>query len=165
MALSRRSDPKLAALAQTGTAHRHAESVHDPQWRAGAFFDPRDLLQVKYEMVRRVRIEGASIQAAATAFGFSRPAFYHALRSFERAGLAGLVPLRPGPRHAHKLTDEVLDFVEQCAQKVPAPTTTTLLAAVQKRFGIAVHRRSLERARARRGKRAAEAAPSRRPPR
>lgn len=152
MARARRPDPKLAALAQSGTAHRHPEAVHDPAWRAGTFFDPRDLVQVKYEMLRRVRIEGASIQAAAAAFGFSRPAFYRAQRAFAAAGLTGLIPQRPGPRHAAKLTEEVLDFVERAAQDDPAATTRDLLAAVRTRFGVVVHRRSLERARRRRGK-------------
>ena len=76
------------------------------------FFDPNDLLQVKYEMVRRVRDEGQPISHAARVFGFSRPTVYQALSAFEQGGLAALLPQRPGPRRAHKLSEEVVDFLD-----------------------------------------------------
>ena len=66
----------------------------------GPFFDPEDLVQVKYEMLRRVREEGAAVTQASAAFGFSRPSFYAAQAAFQEAGLPGLVPQRPGPRRA-----------------------------------------------------------------
>jgi hypothetical protein len=34
---------------------------------------PRDLVQVKYEMLRRVRVDGHSVSQSATGFGLSRP--------------------------------------------------------------------------------------------
>ena len=63
----------------------------------GEFFDPRDLVQVKYEMLRRAREEGVAVSRAAEAFGFSRVAFYQIQRAFESEGLAGLLPRRRGP--------------------------------------------------------------------
>ena len=79
----------------------------------GPFFDPEDLVQVKYEMLRRVREEGASVTQASAAFGFSRPSFYAAQAAFQEAGLPGLVPRRPGPRRAHKLSGPVLALLEE----------------------------------------------------
>jgi len=38
----------------------------------------RDVVQVKYEMLRRVRVDQVPMARAARAFGFSRPAFYQA---------------------------------------------------------------------------------------
>ena len=76
------------------------------------FFDARDLVQVKYEMLRRARREGQPVSQVAAAFGFSRPSFYAAQALFEQAGLPGLVPQWPGPRRAHKLSEAVVDFLE-----------------------------------------------------
>ncbi len=57
MAQTRRADPKRAALAESGTLNAHPEAVQDPAFGESGFFDPRDLVQVRYEMLRRVRIK------------------------------------------------------------------------------------------------------------
>jgi Winged helix-turn helix len=59
------------------------------------------------------RQEGQSVSQAAATFGFSRPFFYAAQALFEQAGLPGLVPQRPGPRRAHKLSEAVVAFLEE----------------------------------------------------
>ena len=73
-----RPDPKQAALAETRCLNPHPEQVRDEAFLASEFFDARDLVQVKYEMVRRVKAEGASVTSAAAAFGYSRPSYYEA---------------------------------------------------------------------------------------
>ena len=142
-------DAKSEALRQQGVLYAHPQDVTDPLFRSGEFFDPRDLLQVKYEMLRRVRVEGFSVTAAAGAFGFSRPAFYQAQAAYQRHGLSGLIPQRPGPRRAHKLSDEVLNFVLQHQARDPALRASTLSVLVREAFGLSVHPRSIERALAR----------------
>jgi transposase len=104
-------------------------------------------------MLRRVQLEGLSVTAAAAAFGFSRPAFYQALAAYQHHGLPGLLPQRPGPRHAHKLSDDVLDFVLRQQTKNPALDSATLAGLIADAFGLTVHPRSLERALVRRRKR------------
>ncbi len=60
------SDEKLRILRQSHTLHPHADQVRDPLFTTGsAFFDPRDLVQVKYELLRRVRVDGESVSHAA----------------------------------------------------------------------------------------------------
>jgi transposase len=107
-------------------------------------------VQVKYEMVRRVEADGVSVSGAAGAFGFSRQSYYTAARVLADEGLAGLVPAKPGPRGAHKLTDEVLEHLAGLRQADPGLGAAALAAAVTERFGVTVHRRSIERALARR---------------
>ena len=97
-------DPKLAALRQQGTLNPRPGKVSDPLFVQDSFFDSRDLVQVKYEMLRRVQAENHSVVRTATAFGFSRPSFYQARHTFQQSGLAGLVPHKRGPQQAHKLT-------------------------------------------------------------
>lgn len=145
------ADGKLAALRRHHAQHPHPDAVRDSAFTSGdPFFDPRDLVQVRYEMLRRVREEGRSVTGTAAAFGVSRPAFYAAAASFELAGLPGLVPERPGPRRAHKLSEAVVDALAASRSSEPGLTSADLARIAQERFGLVVHRRSVERALARR---------------
>ncbi len=138
-------DFKLEALREQGTLNTRPREVTDPLFAADSFFDSRDLVQVKYEMLRRVQSEGHSVTGAATAFGFSRPSFYQALSAFEEGGLGGLVPRKRGPKQAHKLTDEVLAFIVERRQKEPSVRPRELVRSIEERFGTKVHPRSIER--------------------
>ena len=139
------NDPKLAALREQGTLNPRPGEVTDPQFAKDRFFDPRDLVQVKYEMLRRVQSEGHSVTDAATAFGFSRPSFYQAQSAFAEGGLAGLVPHKRGPKQAHKLTAQVLAYILSTRQQDPSVRTTELVRLIQERFGTKLHPRSIER--------------------
>lgn len=152
MAKRSQRDQKTKELKQTGTLNPHPETVADPLFKQNRFFDPRDLLQTRYEMLRRHTAEQMSILDAAAAFGVSRPTFYQAQESFQRSGLAGLLPDRRGPKSGHKLTTEVLDYVASLRESDPKVTTVQCVKAIQERFAITVHRRSLERALARKKK-------------
>ena len=144
-------DRKLAALRAQHAAHPHPDTVRDLAFASGdPFFDPRDLVQVRYEMLRRVREEGQSVTATAAAFGVSRQGFYAAAAHFTAEGLPGLVPERPGPQRAHKLSDEVVDALTARQAANPSLSSADLARVALERFGIGVHRRSVERALARR---------------
>jgi transposase len=143
---------KRRSLQQHGCLNRRPETVHDPLFAAHDFFDPDDLVQVKYEMLRRVRVEGDEVSATAAQFGFSRPSFYAARERFESEGLAGIVPRRSGPHAGHKLSEEVVDFLESVLAESSTTRPSQLVTRVQERFGLHVHVRSIERALNRRRK-------------
>ena len=146
-------DPKQEALRQFGALYSAAEAVKDVAFSSHEFFDPRDLVQVKYEMLRRVRIDGVSVSQAARDFGFSRTAFSQALPVLEEQGLQGLIPKRPGPKQAHKLSDAVLEFIERQQHTADEVLRSDVLAEmVLKEFDFSVHPRSVERALAKRQK-------------
>lgn len=138
-------DPKRQALRQSGTLNPRPQDVHDKLFREKEFFDARDLLQVKYEMLRRVNQEGHSISQAAASFGFSRPSFYQAQSAFETGGLAGLVPQKRGPKQGHKLTTEILEFLRKARADDADVRTADLVQRVQERFGVELHSRTIER--------------------
>lgn len=146
MARSRRPDPKIEALRLQGSLNPHPDRVADPLFATADFFDRRDLVQVKYEMVRRVRVDGQAVSHSATAFGFSRPSFYQAQTALERGGLAALVPKKRGPRRAHKLSTEVMDFLQRELAADPKLRSPELGRRIRIRFGSTVHPRSIERA-------------------
>lgn len=148
-----RTDAKVTMLKEYGVLNVRAHEVTDALFAQHEFFDPRDLVLVKYEMLRRVRIDGQSVTQAAHAFGFSRVAFYQAQAAFEKEGLAGLIPKRRGPRHAHKLSDTVLGFIVQQQATDNTLRAEALAARIRTRFRLSVHPRSIERALQRRQKR------------
>ena len=139
-------DPKTEALRRAGALNRKAPRVRDPQFAQEEFFDARDLVQVKYEMLRRVRAEAQSVSAAARGFGFSRFSFYQAQSAFHQKGLPGLLPQKPGPRGRHKLSPHVLEWVQKELAQDPTVPVGELPARVKQRFGLTVHRRTIERA-------------------
>ncbi len=115
-------DPKVTALRESRCLNPHPGQVTDEAFLSADFFDARDAVQVKYEMVRRVRVDGAPVTATAAAFGYSRPSYYQAAAALAESGLEGLVPARPGPRGGHKLTGQVLAWAEQQLAADPALT-------------------------------------------
>ena len=143
------TDPKQAALAAARCLNPRPEAVRDAAFLASEFFDARDLVQVKYEMVRRVKAEDAPVTQAAAAFGFSRPSYYEAAARLAASGMEGLVPARPGPRGGHKLTDEICAWAEQQLGADPALRPAQLAGPIEAYFGVRAHPRSIERALAR----------------
>lgn len=163
----RRQDPKLASLRDANAVHARSGEVSDALFTSSAFFDPRDVVQVKYEMLRRVRVDGVPIARAVRAFGFSRPAFYLAQAAFEKAGLLGLLPQPRGPRRAHKLSAPVLSFLREALATDSTLRAVELARRVRERFDVSVHPRTIERAldRAEKVHGVAAPAPSHRPAR
>lgn len=146
MSKARKPDPKIQELRASGTLNPSAGDVSDPLFQGSAFFDARDVVQVKYEMLRRAEVDRLPITQVSTAFGYSRPAFYDARQALEQEGLAGLIPRKRGPKGGHKLTDEILTFLEQTRADDPSSGPQELALLVAERFGVAIHPRSVERA-------------------
>jgi len=140
------TDSKVAVLRGHGCLNPHPEDVTDPVFASTDFLDARDLVQVKYEMLRRVRVEGHPISDSASAFGLSRPTFYQAQAAFEQGGLGALLPKKPGPRRRHKLSTEVVELLEQLIAADPTLRPAELAEHIFERFGRQVHPRSIERA-------------------
>ncbi|HEY5987571.1 MAG TPA: helix-turn-helix domain-containing protein [Streptosporangiaceae bacterium] len=140
----------MTALRESRRLNPHPEQVTDETFLTEDFFDARDAVQVKYEMVRRVMVDGAPVTAAAAAFGYSRPSYYQAAAALAASGLEGLAPAKPGPRGGHKLTREILTWAEQQLAADPALKAAGLADPIAGQFGVRVHPRSIERALARR---------------
>lgn len=143
---SRRRTQRQQALHALGAAHPHPHAVTDPLFRDSAFFDPNDVVQVKYEMLRSVQQGTHQVVQAAAAFGFSRPVFYVTRELFNREGLPGLLPHKRGPKQPHKLNDEALAVLAKAMheqQRMPSGEELALLLA--QRCGIQAHPRSIVR--------------------
>ncbi len=139
-------DAKRQALQRQGSLNPRPERVSDSLFTEDEFFDPCDVVQVKYEMLRRVRREEKTVVDACSNFGFSRPSFYQAQSAFKQDGLGGLMPKKRGPHSGHKLGDEVMTFVRQERAKDKSLGWSELAEKLKARFGTEVHPRSIERA-------------------
>src|SRR5437870_2272922 len=137
---------KAAALAEEGTLNPAPEKINDPRFRDSEFFDPRDAVQVKYEMLRRVLVDNASVADTAEEYGISRPTYYQAKASFDQAGIAGLLPKKRGPHGPHKVRGEVMAFIEQELVQGEPIRARELAGVIRRKFGLDVHPRTIERA-------------------
>jgi transposase len=137
---------KVDVLLEEGTLNPAPEKVRDPKFRENEFFDPRDAVQVKYEMLRRVSIENALVTDASEEYGVSRPTYYQAKANFDQAGIAGLVPKKRGPRGPHKIQGEVLAFLETRLVAGEPIRARELARLIRKEFDLHVHPRTIERA-------------------
>jgi hypothetical protein len=138
-------DAKHRLLRQQGVLHPHPEAVTAALFQDSNFFDSGDLIQVKYEMLRRVEAEQVPVTQAAHEAGLSRPSFYQAQAAIQQSGLAGLIAQKPGPRGAHKLTAQVLDFLDRQRASQPDLKYAELALLVQEQLDVTVHPRTIER--------------------
>lgn len=141
-----RRDPKTAALLQEGTLNPFPEKVGDPKFQGAEFFDARDVVQVKYEMLRRASVDNVSVTQVTAEYGVSRPTYYQAKASFDEAGVSGLVPKKRGPRGPHKLQGELLAFLEERHAPGQPIGARALADSIRQMFSVDVHPRTIERA-------------------
>jgi transposase len=139
------SQHKRQTLHRHGTLNRRPEAVTGALFQDGGFFDPDDLAQVKYEMLRQVYVDNHSVSESARVFGLSRRSFYQAQAALQQDGLFGLLPHKRGPQGGHKLTAEVMEFVMQQRAADASLTAPQLVESVWKRFQVQVHPRSIHR--------------------
>lgn len=140
------SSKKLNALREDGTLNPRPEKVCQALFSEREFFDAHDLLQVKYEALRAMDTEGASLTEASREYGLSRPTLYGVRESFLKAGVKGLLAKKRGPRRPHKMTEDVVDYTQEQLRKTPGLRAEELAVRIARRFDIRVHPRSVERA-------------------
>jgi transposase len=99
---------------------------------------------VKYEMLRAHLVDGLPVSEAAAVHGYSRAAFYLVAAAFDQSGMAGLIDERRGRRGPVKLRPEIVDFI-----RADTGSGAQIAEQVAERFGVVVHRRTIERVRRR----------------
>jgi transposase len=146
------NNEKTRLLRSCGALYSKPEAVQDEAFAHNEFFDPRDAVQVKYEMVRRHHIDARPVTEVAKSFGVSRQTFYKTVSVFKIQGIPGLLPQRRGPKQPHKCTGEILDFAARWSVLSVAERKDDLVKAIQRQFGVTLHLRSIDRALAKRKK-------------
>ncbi len=139
------SSDKSERLQRSRTLNPNPEAVSDLLFECSPFFDPRDLLQVRYEMIRS-HTKGTTLAAVAARYGMSVPTCVRVKRAFQAGGLQALIPERLGPRGSHKITPEILEFAEYCRALPDAVSVRKLAEMIRERFDVTIHYSSLHQA-------------------
>jgi transposase len=141
-----RNRKKIEALRSSGALNRHPEKVRHPLFAEHDFFDAHDMVQLKYETLRAVEVDGHPIAQVALDFGLSRPTIYEAQEKLRQAGVDGLLPQKRGPKKPRKLTPEVLRYLEELVSSEPDLQAAVMVQRVRRRFGVVLHPRTVEKA-------------------
>jgi len=136
---------KEDSLKKNNSFNHNHENVKADIFRTTPFFDKRDLVQVKYEMVRAVSNAEGTVTEIASNFGFSRKGYYQISKAFKDGGLGALAPKKTGPQKPHKLTPNATVFIDSYLAAKPKAKAAELSAALESEMGISIHPRTVYR--------------------
>lgn len=136
---------KDETLKSNGTFNKDSQAVTAEHFQSGIFFDPKDLVQVKYEMLRSVANNESSVSEASKKYGLSRQSYYISKASMESGGIAALLPRKTGPKKGYKLTDVGAAFIDSYMISHPGAKAKEVNKAMFEKTGIVVHDRTVER--------------------
>ena len=144
--MASQQNEKEEFLKSRGALHSDPDSVQDDAFKESEFFDARDLVQVRYEMLRSHFLDGRNVSEVSRVFGMSRQFFYRLAELFNNQGLYGLLPRKRGPKGPHKCSDEVLDLAEKIRANEPVRSSAELCDEIEATLGVELHPRTLEKA-------------------
>ena len=144
---SNKEKTKIWYLKKGSAFNPKAPEVKDELFLKNDFFDPKDLVQVKYEMLRKVEKEDFKVKEAIHLFGMSRQYYYKLKTAFDRQGMAGLLPEKRGPKYPFKLTDDIVGFINEMVKEEPSVTNQRIAEKIEARFKVAVNARTIQRMR------------------
>ena len=151
-AVMQRKAAKRQFLQSARAWNERARLVESPLFQQSDFFDPRDKVQVKYEMLRAALVDGVAVSEVSHQFGYSRETFYTSAQLFSEQGVVGLADGKRGPKQPRKLTPEVQGFLVEEIESNPALSGRELAARIADKLAVRVHHRSVERFRSAHGK-------------
>jgi hypothetical protein len=139
------SQQKTDFLAAHGLLNPRPGRVKSPLFGTLDFFDPRDLPQVRYEMLRAARVESMSVAGSCRSFGFSREYFYRLERSFTERGYVALLGAPMGRPPLLALNPEIVHFIVYRKLEDPKLSGEDLRQEIQRLYKVDCSRRTVER--------------------
>lgn len=139
------SNNKTKFLKKEGMINPKPERVTHPLFQTHDFFDPLDLPQVRYEMLRLARVDELAVTEACQAFGFSREYFYRLERDFMSRGYVGLLCSPRGRRPLVALNQEIVNFIVHRKMSEPHLTGEDLRKELKNVYQVECSRRTVER--------------------
>ena len=139
------TENKKKFLEQEGLLNLKPERVSHPLFKTLDFFDPLDLPQVRYEMIRAARAEKNTVAEACQLFGFSREYFYRLERAFMARGYAALLGSTMGRRPIIALNQEVVNFIVHRKIQENQLSGENLRQEIKRLYNVDCSRRTVER--------------------
>lgn len=125
--------------------HPAPEQVHDERFQEqGGFFDPKDIVQVKYELLRLCQVEGSDVASACGRFGFSRTTYYKVYDAFVHGGIPALMGRPKGRPKPIKLNEIVLGYLIAEKAKNPKLAASQMVAYVMNRYNVQLSERMIQ---------------------
>lgn len=132
-------------LIRTRCLNRTPELVQDVRFiKQADFFDSKDIVQVKYELLRRCEVEGNDVASSCLGFGVSRTTYYKVKQAFLRGGLPALMGQPRGRPHPIKVNDVVRGHLIAEKVKNPKFTAREMAAAVKERYHVQLSERMIQ---------------------
>jgi len=132
-------------LKKDGAFNNNYEKVTASIFETSPFFDKRDIVQVKYEMIRAAFNNEGSVTKIADLHGFSRKSYYQVKKAFEVGGLPALIPKKTGPKGAFKLDADALSFIDAFRKSHKNAKPEEISAALEEEKNIKVHPKTVGR--------------------
>lgn len=139
------SQQRTDFLVAQGLANSRPERVKSPLFGSLEFFEPLDLPQVRYEMLRAARGGSASVAEACRSFGFSREYFYRLERAFLERGYVALLGSPMGRPPLLALNPQIVNFIVYRKLEDATVSGETLRGEIQDLFKVDCSRRTVER--------------------
>jgi transposase len=139
------SNDKINFLQKEGLLNPKPERVRHSLFQANDFFDPLDLPQVRYEMLRMARVDHAPVSEACKQFGFSREYFYRLERDFLLRGYVSLLGSFRGRRPLIALNQEIVNFIIHRKMTTPNLTGEDIHKELKTTYQVECSRRTVER--------------------
>lgn len=132
-------------LEKEGLLNKQPKRISPLMFTDNDFFDPFDLPQVRYEMLRSSRIEKKTVAQACKIFGFSREYFYKLERNFMARGLVALLGSPKGRRPLIAINQEIVNFIVHRRIDDSKLSGDDLRKEILKLYKIDCSRRTVER--------------------
>ena len=125
--------------------HPTPELVHDERFQEeGGFFDPKDIVQVKYELLRLCHVEGNDVASACARFGFSRTTYYKVYEAFLDGGIPALMGRPKGRPKPIKLNEIVLGYLIAEKAKNPNLAALKMVSDIMNRYAVKLSERMIQ---------------------
>jgi len=136
---------KKEILIKNGTFNKNHDKVKREGFSEGGFYDPMDIVQVRYEMIKDADDSEKTIGQISSEYGYSRASYYHIKDNFDKGGIAALIPERTGPKEARKLTGDLREYIKEYTQRNPKASSSKIAAEIESVKGVTVSKRTIER--------------------
>ena len=136
---------KEETLRENGSFNKRYKNVSAEIFQSSPFFDKKDIVQVKYEMLRAVSKGGGNVTDVADEFGFSRKTYYQIYSTFVEGGLNALMPKKAGPKGPNKLYGDVSGFIDSYVSSHKDAKANEIAAQLEASLEVKVHPRTIER--------------------
>ncbi len=136
---------KTEFLRKEGLLNPRPERVTHPLFETNDFFDPLDLPQVRYEMLRAARVDKVSVAEACRLLGLSREYFYRLERKFLGRGYVALLGSPNGRPPLLALNQEILCFIVSRKLEQPQLSGEQLRREILQLHKVDCSRRTVER--------------------